>query len=212
MAQWSVFFEQENVALVFVVGLTEQRLSCLSRGPTQAERVLIHTGMLTLAHERRLVVSQTGRDISRFEDQHITDVRRTLGWLQGFFDQHATTEAAIHANPIDEALIGLASSIGLSAPTSSSNEVPPPGSDRIEKMVCSNATLKERRKSFMGFDCKREAIVILNEKTLEVDNGNDRIKRPDNHCPSSGVVVGRLHSNHSKEAENIANFGNSSKT
>ncbi|KAK5069104.1 hypothetical protein LTR51_008816, partial [Lithohypha guttulata] len=182
MAQWSVFFEQENVALVFVVGLTEQRLSRLSRGPTQAERVLIHTGMLTLAHERRLVVSQTGRDISRFEDQHITDVRRTLGWLQGFFDQHATTEAAIHANPIDEALIGL------SAPTSSSNEVPPPGSDRIEKMVCSNATPKEGRKSFMGFDCKREAIVILNEKTLEVDNGNDRIKRPDNHCPSSGVV------------------------
>lgn len=90
------------------VGLYDQWLRQLDFGPTQADRVLVHTDMMEHAHERRFAVSQASIGLSRFEADHSRRIKQAIDHLQTRFAAHASCEPDDSEECRDEVLIGLA--------------------------------------------------------------------------------------------------------
>lgn len=84
MAQWYHFYHEEEDAEI-KVGLYDQWLCRLDFGPTQAERFLVHTEMMEMAHERRFVVAQGCADMSGFEMEHSLRITTTIEHLERIF-------------------------------------------------------------------------------------------------------------------------------
>ncbi|KAJ9653110.1 hypothetical protein H2198_007685 [Neophaeococcomyces mojaviensis] len=84
MAQWYHFYHNEDDAEI-KVGVYDRWLRQVGYGPTQAERYLVHTEMMDLAHERRFVVAECGLDMSDFEQQHSQRVGKAISHLEKHF-------------------------------------------------------------------------------------------------------------------------------
>lgn len=90
------------------VGPYAQWLRQLDSGPTQAERVLVHTEMMEHADERRFAVCQAGFDMSRFELDHSRRIELAIDHLQSYFFANPSYEADSAEDHDHKALIGLA--------------------------------------------------------------------------------------------------------
>lgn len=88
MAQWYTFTHADTFSPELLVGMYDRWLKVLPYGPTQAERMLVHTPMLDLAHERRFVFSQMGSRLDSFEADHCRRLQYALDSLNRFYDQH----------------------------------------------------------------------------------------------------------------------------
>lgn len=108
MAQWYNFVEPDDFQPELRVGLYDRWLMQTGFGPTQAERMLVHTPMMDLAHERRFVVSETGQDNSDFETTHSQHIDFALDRLHQFFKTHEDHDVDNRTAHDDAALIGLA--------------------------------------------------------------------------------------------------------
>lgn len=107
MAHWYNVYHNDDFEAEIQVGLYDQWLRQLGTGPTQADRVLIHTDMMDLAHERRFAVCEAGIDMSGFEANHSHRVKQAIDHLQSHFTAHASTEPDDSDDYLDAALIGL---------------------------------------------------------------------------------------------------------
>ncbi|KAK6369234.1 hypothetical protein LTR64_007397 [Lithohypha guttulata] len=108
MAQWYTFVGSNEYDPEILVGMYDQWLSRLDFGPTQAERVLVHTPMMDLAHERRFVISETGQDFSNFEAEHCHCVQSTIERLQNFYSGYSSYNKDDTEFVADRDLVGLA--------------------------------------------------------------------------------------------------------
>jgi len=108
MAQWTNFYENDDFQPEIVVGMWDRWLSELGYGPTQAERVLVHTPMMEVAHERRFVFSETEQNMSDFEVEHPRRIEETIAHLQSHFTKHPADEQDDSILHQSSALIGLA--------------------------------------------------------------------------------------------------------
>jgi len=108
MAQWNSFLPQDGYQPEIVVGMYDRWLSQLEFGPTQAERALVHTPMMDLAHERRFVVSEMEQSMSDFETNHRRQIGQTIEHLQSHFSNHPADELEDSVAYRPRALIGLA--------------------------------------------------------------------------------------------------------
>lgn len=100
-------YDSEDYEAEIQVGLYDQWLRQLDFGPTQADRVLVHTDMMEHAHERRFAVSQASTDLSRFEADHSRRIKQAIDHLQSRFIAHASHEPDDSEDCNDEVLIGL---------------------------------------------------------------------------------------------------------
>lgn len=107
MAQWYQFVDPDDFQPEIRVGLYDRWLSLLGFGPTQAERVLVHTPMMDLAHERRFAVSESGQDMSGFESKHSRHIAFTLDQLHPYLPKDDMSRISITVSDNDSALIGL---------------------------------------------------------------------------------------------------------
>ncbi|KAK5943331.1 hypothetical protein PMZ80_004338 [Knufia obscura] len=108
MAQWSNFYDQDDFEPEIVVGMYDRWLSRLGFGPTQAERVLVHTPVMEVAHERRFAVSETKQSMSDFEVEHSRRMEETIAHLESHFAKHPTNESEDSKIRQSRDLIGLA--------------------------------------------------------------------------------------------------------
>ena len=108
MAQWYHFYEHDKVEPEIQVGLCHRWLSQHGCGPTQAERVFVHTQMMEVAHERRFVVSETKQCMSHFATEHSQRVEMTIAHLEAHFANNPSNELEDCSPHEHEALIGLA--------------------------------------------------------------------------------------------------------
>ena len=108
MAQWHHFYEHDKFEPEIQVGLYDRWLSQLRCGPTQAERVFVHTPMMEVAHERRFVVSETQQHMSHFETEHSQRVELTVSHLEAYFANNPFNELEDSSPHEHKALIGLA--------------------------------------------------------------------------------------------------------
>ncbi|KAJ9651388.1 hypothetical protein H2198_009332 [Neophaeococcomyces mojaviensis] len=92
MAHWYNFYGHDDFEPEIKVGLYDRWLSLLRSGPTQAERVLVHTPMMDLAHERRFVVSETKQSMSHFEVEHSQRVEMTINHLEACFANNSSDQ------------------------------------------------------------------------------------------------------------------------
>lgn len=109
MAQWYYFYEHDEFESEIQVGLYDRWLSQLGCGPTQAERLFVHTPMMEVAHERRFVVSETKQHMSHFEIEHSERMERTISHLVAYFANNPSNELEDSGLHEHKALIGLAS-------------------------------------------------------------------------------------------------------
>lgn len=93
MAQWSSFYPQDDFQPEVVVGMYDRWLSQLGFGPTQAERALVHTPMMDLAHERRFVVSEMEQSMTDFEVEHRRGIGQYIDHLQTHFSNNPADES-----------------------------------------------------------------------------------------------------------------------
>lgn len=107
MAHWYNIYHSENYEAEIQVGPYDLWLQQLEFGPTQADRVLIHTDMMEQAHERRFAVCQSSTDMSRFESDHSHRISRVIDHLHAHFTGHPSSEKAETTDYRDEVLIGL---------------------------------------------------------------------------------------------------------
>lgn len=108
MAQWYQFVNPDDFEPEIRVGLYDRWLSLLGFGPTQAERVLVHTPMMDLAHERRFAMTESGQDMSDFESKHSRHIAFALDQLHPYLPPKDTPGINIAQSDNDDALIGLA--------------------------------------------------------------------------------------------------------
>lgn len=108
MAQWSNFYEEGEFEPELVVGMHDRWLSQLASGPTQAERVLFHTPMMEVAHERRFVVNEIKQNMSDFEVEHTRRMGLTIAHLESHFAKHRAAEPEDSILHQSKVLIGLA--------------------------------------------------------------------------------------------------------
>jgi len=88
MAQWSSFYPRDDFQPEIVVGMYDRWLSQLGSGPTQAERALVHTPMMDLAHERRFAISEMEQSMTDFELEHRRCIGQYIDHLQMHFSNH----------------------------------------------------------------------------------------------------------------------------
>jgi len=88
MAQWYQFYHHDDDAEI-KVGLYDRWLCRIEYGPTQAERALVHTEMMNLAHERRLVVAERDLDMSGFEREHSHRIGSAIDLLETHFNDRS---------------------------------------------------------------------------------------------------------------------------
>lgn len=107
MIQWYTFLQPDNFDPEIRVGLYDQWLLQVGFGPTQAERVLVHTDMMSLAHERRFVVGQLEQSMADFAVHHSEYMARTIEILEGHLASSAKNTVASLSDRGEEDLIGL---------------------------------------------------------------------------------------------------------
>ena len=108
MAQWYHFYEHEKCEPEIQVGLYDRWLSQLGCGTTQAERPLVHTQVMEVAHERRFAVSETKQRMSHFEIEHAQRGEITIAHLEARFANKPSNELEDSKPYEHKALIGLA--------------------------------------------------------------------------------------------------------
>lgn len=107
MVQWTTFYENGACSAEILVGIHDRWISQLPYGPTQAERVLHHTAMMDLAHERRFVVCESRHPLPDFETEHLQRLEYYLNRLQTHFDDNRVHRPDDSTVGDDHALIGL---------------------------------------------------------------------------------------------------------
>ncbi|KAJ9662590.1 hypothetical protein H2198_001262 [Neophaeococcomyces mojaviensis] len=113
MVQWYNFYGHDDVEPEIKVGLYDRWLSLLRSGPTQVERVLVHTPMMDLAHERRFVVSETKQSMSHFEVEHSQRVEMTINHLEAYFANNPSDQLEDSILREPQAPTGLAPNVAL---------------------------------------------------------------------------------------------------
>jgi len=108
MTHWRTFDEKDEFEPDIVVGMYDRWLSQLGHGPTQAERVLVHTPMMEVAHERRFVAAETKCSLSDFKFEHTLRIEQTIDLLQSHFAKYRAIDADCATAHQPTALIGLA--------------------------------------------------------------------------------------------------------
>lgn len=109
MAHWTNFCEMEKLPPELLVGIYDQWLSQLPSGPTQAERVLIHTDVMETAHERRFALSQCSWSMLDFQIDHCRRIEHYVDYLQAQVYANSGQEIGYQDCSHDPFLIGLAS-------------------------------------------------------------------------------------------------------
>lgn len=109
--------DSEDYEAEIQVGLYDQWLRQLDFGPTQADRVLVHTNMMESAHERRFAACQASIDFSHFEADHSRRIKQAVDHLQTRINDHTTRELDDSEEHDDEGLIGLSQSPSKSTET-----------------------------------------------------------------------------------------------
>lgn len=108
MSQWVPFTHPDDFDPEILVGMYDRWLRPLPYGPTQAERMLYHTDMMELAHERRFALSQIKKDISNFEADHCWRLQDALDKLSHYYIQHRCNRHESRRVQDHPSLIGLA--------------------------------------------------------------------------------------------------------
>lgn len=83
MSDWSLFIEPNyEHCYELLVGPHEIWIRRIPRGLTQLDRAMIHTPMMDLAHERRVVIAQDQLDLSDYESNHCERIQQALSLLE----------------------------------------------------------------------------------------------------------------------------------
>lgn len=106
---WTHYFRSPEPPEL-LVGLYTQWVSILDFGPTQAERVLLHTDVMATAHERRFAICESGQSLTYSATEHCARMASFMDTLERQFKSDDSPSAPLKIEvEEDDYLLGMSS-------------------------------------------------------------------------------------------------------